>query len=595
MKNQSPNLNPEKLHPVDYKIEDLIDLDELNSIFKSFSDASDLTVNLINNLTLEPISKIDLREVCINFRRNDSEACLECNKNYETPSFGLTEHEKINIHKCSHGIYSGTSPIIIEEKHLANLTSGQIFFEKPNVEKYREQARKLEFNENEYIEEIKKIPVIKKEKLTHAIKFLSKLTVSTAKTGLIKRKVEAKNEELKKQNEELSIINKKLKKSQEETKEKYIQKSAFLANMSHEIRTPMNGILGFVNLLNRNKLTKEKREKYINIINSNGKHLMSIITDIIDISKIEANRLSLSRKYCNINNILEELHTQFSLEIAEKENCYVKLTKKTPKELSNNHIQTDAVRLKQIFTNLIGNAIKFTKKGVIEFGYEIKDKKTLLFFVKDTGIGIPEKSRKIIFNRFRQAENLETCEYGGTGLGLSISEGLVKLLKGKIWLESEIDKGSKFYFTHPYEPCHTEEGKLCSDKHDETKYNWKGKTILIVDDLKIIYQYLKEIFQETKVKYLYAKNGKEAINFINNNSEIDIVLMDIQLPDITGYEATKIIKDKRKEIPIIAQTAYALTEDRIKAISAGCSDYITKPLQKDELFKLINKYFNGHN
>ncbi len=591
MKKPSP-LPPQKTN---YTFTDLINPEELNSIFESFSKTTGFTVGLIDNITLQPISKIGWRDICVKFHRNNPEACKVCIQSNKTLFSDLKKTGDMNIVKCGHGLYDGATPIIIEGRHLANLATGQLLMEQPDMEKFRQQAKKYGFDEEEYIKALEKVPVIKKEKMSEVMKFLANLATYIAETGLNKLKSEIANEKLRAQNKEFTELNKKLKKSQSKAKKIYRQKSAFLANMSHEIRTPMNGILGFVNLLNRNKLTKEKREKYINIINSNGKHLMSIISDIIDISKIEAKRLTLKKKNYEINSILDELYTQFSLEIAKKENCNIKLIKTIPEEFPQNYMMTNDVRLKQIFTNLITNAIKFTKKGTIEFGYELQNNKTILFFVKDTGMGVPAESQKIIFNRFRQANDLEVSEYGGTGLGLSISEGLVRLLKGKIWLESEIDKGSSFYFTHPYEPTSKEIKTSSKNEIISTKYNWKGKTILIVDDVKLIFQYLKEILKETEVKYLYAKNGKEAIDFINKNSDIDIVLMDIQLPDIDGYEASRIIKGKRKDIPIIAQTAYVMSEDRNKAISAGCNDYITKPLEKDDILKLINKYINKNN
>jgi PAS domain S-box-containing protein len=368
-------------------------------------------------------------------------------------------------------------------------------------------------------------------------------------------------------------------------------KSAFLANMSHEIRTPMNGIIGFAGLLEKEDLDSVKRQKYISIIQNSTNQLLTIVTDILDISKIEAGLLDIVPRNYNLNQIIDEIQTQFEVEKKFKEKYNIQLN--VVKDLSNDesNVIIDKARITQIFSNLIGNALKFTYGGEIEFGYKVQNNDNLLFFVRDTGIGIPDDKKKIIFERFRQVDDSTTRKFGGAGLGLSICKGLIDLMHGKLWVESEENKGSTFYFTTPYNPVFIQNANLQNANLDAfINYYWKDYTILIVEDVEYNYTLLKEMLEETNVNILYAPDGKTSIKICENNNAIDIVLMDIQLPDITGYDATKQIRLINPDLFIIAQTAYGLAGDKEKALAAGCNDYISKPILKSYLLSLINEY-----
>ena len=377
-----------------------------------------------------------------------------------------------------------------------------------------------------------------------------------------------------------------LKKAKKKAEESDRLKTAFLANMSHEIRTPMNGILGFADLLKNSDITEDEQVKYINIIEKSGQRMLDIINDLIDISKIEAGQVEISITPVSINKILDTLY-EFFLPEARKKQLMLTLTKELTEEESV--IETDERKLSQVISNLIKNAIKYTPSGSIRMGYYVKDN-YVIFYIQDTGIGIKSENQKKIFDRFTQGEDDVFHFSEGSGLGLSISKAFIEMLNGKIWLESEPDKGSTFYFSLPYRNANltltSNEPK--PDRMNENKLR-PDLTILIAEDDDTSYMYLEEILNRQNIKILRAINGDEAIKLATTRPEIGIVLMDIKMPVINGFDATRIIKKQRPKLPVIAQTAYALANDNARAMEAGCDDYISKPINKNLLFEKILK------
>jgi PAS domain S-box-containing protein len=380
-----------------------------------------------------------------------------------------------------------------------------------------------------------------------------------------------------------------LKLAKEKAEESDKLKSAFLANMSHEIRTPMNAILGFASLLKSKKIDKKRKETYIDIINAKSRQLLQIISDIIDISKIEADQITIVNKNFSLNELINNLALYFKT-LKKQENKPIEINLHCELPMGKSYVHSDNVRIEQILTNLLSNAYKFTEKGSIDIGYEIEDFKNIIFYVKDTGIGLTEFERNVIFDRFRQVSASFNRLYSGTGLGLSISKGLVDKLKGTIWVESEINKGSTFYFKVPYVPGIT--AKKSRKPGIKNKLNWKGKTILIAEDEDTNFSFVDTLIKPTNAIVIRAKDGVEAINICKNNSKIDLVLMDIKLPKVDGLEATKQIKKFRKTLPIIAHTAYAMTVDEGTCLRAGCDAYVCKPVKIDPLLKLMQKFIN---
>lgn len=386
---------------------------------------------------------------------------------------------------------------------------------------------------------------------------------------------------------DLMVKNKELVKAKEKAQESDQLKSAFLSNMGHEIRTPMNGILGFSELLKNPNLSGLEQQKYIQIIEKSGARMLNTINDIIDISKIESGLVTIQKSEVDINKLLHDFYLFFEPEAKQKN---IELHYVTPLQNDDAIIKTDHSKLNGILSNLIKNAVKFTNYGSIHFGYNLINENTQLkFYIKDTGIGIPENRRTAVFERFIQADIEDKMALQGSGLGLAITKSYVELLGGHIWVKSEVDVGTSFYFTLPYTKGELlQEGAPNVVKNIE--HNTSNLNILIVEDDTASSQYLSIILREFAKEINIVNNGEDAVNVCKNNADIDLILMDIQLPIMDGYEASKQIRVFNKNVVIISQTAYALSDDKDKSIAAGCNDYISKPVNKDKLKTLIKKH-----
>jgi CheY-like chemotaxis protein len=320
--------------------------------------------------------------------------------------------------------------------------------------------------------------------------------------------------------------------------------------------------------------------------------LINLIDDIIDFAKIESGQANIVQDDFSLNNLLNQVQSTFLTRSMRRDKSKVRiLTKKAfPDEKS--YIRTDPIKLRQILTNLVGNAIKFTHNGYIEFGYDLEEHNFLRFYVRDTGIGIPADKLQIIFERFMQADSSPSRKYGGSGLGLAISKGLVELLGGRMWAESTLNEGSTFSFTIPFISVNWKTEEHQESKHARAHISWEGKLFLIAEDDKFSYKFLEGFLKQTKANVIRASDGREAVEICRNNSDIDLILMDIQMPDMNGLTATEEIKKFNRKIPIIAQTANAINEERLRCLEAGCDDFITKPVNITELFEKIDKWLS---
>ncbi|MBP1671993.1 MAG: Autoinducer 2 sensor kinase/phosphatase luxQ, partial [Bacteroidetes bacterium] len=354
-------------------------------------------------------------------------------------------------------------------------------------------------------------------------------------------------------------------------------KSAFLSNMSHEIRTPLNGIVGFASLLTDPDYSESEKTEFANIINTNSKILMALISDILDLSRIESNSMSFEFSKFDLSQQINETIDSYKLSLPEG----IELTSDVPEEPLL--IFADSIRNRQILNNLINNAIKFTPNGKITVGYK-ETEKGVEIFVKDTGKGIKEDQQSKIFERFYKADEFTT----GTGLGLSICKAIVHKFSGEIWVESKNEKGATFHYTIPKDSCYTENEEDQAEALSLPETGEVKKTILVAEDLDSNYL-LIEIILSKRYKVIRAKDGKEAISLFNEQNP-DLILMDIKMPVMDGLEATKEIRNISGKIPIIALTANAFESDQIEAKTAGCNEVLTKPVKSSLLYLVIEKY-----
>jgi signal transduction histidine kinase/ActR/RegA family two-component response regulator len=365
-------------------------------------------------------------------------------------------------------------------------------------------------------------------------------------------------------------------------------KTAFLQNISHEIRTPMNSIVGFSDLLGEKDLSESQKKEFLEIIKLSSDQLLTIVNEVLDISLIETGNITLNEKKISLNILLDEVYSTFKPLI---KNDISFLLQKGLTDIQAT-ITTDEFKVRQILTNLISNALKFTDKGFIKVGYTLKND-FIEFFVEDSGIGIDNKYHEKIFARFNKAENDTQILYEGVGLGLSICKANVEILNGSIRVKSAPAAGSTFFFTIPYKPV---TDSLTYKENTKIQLSIvKDLIILVVEDNDPNYLYITKILDSAGFSYLRALNGKEAVEICMNNPKIKIILMDMKMPVMNGYDATMQIKKIYPGIKIIAQTAYAMREEKERALKCGCDDYISKPFEKEDLLSVISNHYFPQN
>lgn len=399
-----------------------------------------------------------------------------------------------------------------------------------------------------------------------------------------------KDQQLQISNKQLAQLNNKLEErnaaliiAKNKAEESDRLKSAFLANMSHEIRTPMNAIMGFAELLSESDSLTESEKEFADTIYQRSQHLLHIINDIVDISKIEANLLTIHKNKFNLNHFLDELKSTFEqiLQQKNKLNLDIIIKKDNQKKI----IYTDKNRLEQIITNLVGNSIKYTDSGTITISYKDNGNNKIQFTITDTGTGIPTNQQATIFDRFIMANNAISAKQEGTGLGLAIAKSLSEILGGEIWIDSNYKNGASFHFT--IENIDSDNDSLIEAKNNNNlKCRLQDKVLMVIEDDKWNASFLHNYLQEKCAVVLVCNTAEEGLKKLEENKNIDIILLDIRLPGINGYEALPLFKAK-KNIPVIAQTAYAFNEDRKKALEAGFDDYIAKPIEGEKLINII--------
>lgn len=386
---------------------------------------------------------------------------------------------------------------------------------------------------------------------------------------------------------DLLAKNAELQAAKEKAEESDRLKTVFLQNMSHEIRTPMNGILGFLELLREPELDDETKSAYVGIMNESGHRLMETINNIVEISKIESNQVRVNHDVVDINQCLENHYEAFKYQAESKGlnlNLHMGIGAHRSVAVADKYI------LNVVFANLLGNAVKFTRKGSVDFGASI-DGDQVVCFVRDTGPGIASDRQQAIFERFVQEHVATTRPYEGSGLGLAIVKAYLDMIDGRVWVESEPGVGSTFWFSFPYVASHIEPVRPEIEPH--IRLVDREMTILVAEDDDVSYRFLTELLKSDKVQILRASNGFEAVQLVREHPNLSLVLMDIKMPEMDGLEATRRIRSFNVEVPIVAQTAYALEGDRELALDIGCNEYITKPIDIDRLLDIVNLFARG--
>ncbi len=383
-----------------------------------------------------------------------------------------------------------------------------------------------------------------------------------------------------------------LKNALEKAKESDRLKAAFINNISHELRTPLNAIVGSANILGQSDLDMDDKEDYISIMNQSSEKLLHMVSDIMDISRIETNQFEISFSESNVNELLLKVDEYTKRLADDMDKSHLRFNIKLYPDNDMN-ISTDASRAYQVFQYLASNAVKFTSNGEIEIGYYDQNDREITFYVKDTGIGIPSSMHKAIFEKFFQLEMSLTKEYSGLGIGLYLTRSILQLLGGRIWLESEVNNGSTFYFSLKKQMSEAESKGKQIKINTGKKYKWNGKTILVVDDTRSTTTLLKKLLERNGASIVTANSGKEAIDILKNSSLIDLVLLDLQMPVMSGAETAEKMHKIHPDLKIIAQSAYTLEEDREFVENVNFAAYLTKPIITNEMYKVVDVYLKN--
>lgn len=458
----------------------------------------------------------------------------------------------------------------------------------PNSQKEAFAAIMNEMKTGKEIPE-QEIKLLKKDGIATPIGFCAfKLDPEDNETVILLRDLSV----MKKLEKELTKSRVKLQKSEQ-------FKSTFLANMSHEIRTPMNAIIGFSELINMEGISAEKRKDYSKIINQRGQQLLTLIDDIIETTKIESGRITLDYSWIELDEFLNDLYSMiFQQKIKEGKDNIEIILRKHQENTSGFQIYTDSGRLHQIFINLLQYIIKNTTKGNISFGYNQIDDKEIEFYIQNSGTFYNIEEQKLLFEHFWKIEDTTHLKIKGAGLGLTIAKSLIELFGGKINVQSDSLKGTSFMFRLPLLTPNDQKSRIIDTSYHEeqqasiTDPNWKNRVVLVVEDDLVNYQFIEALLEKTQVQLLHAENGYQALELCKTINKIDLILMDIKLPEVNGYEITREIKSFRKDIPIIAQTAFSLNEVKDRCLESGCNDIIIKPVDIDIFMSKLNKYLS---
>jgi PAS domain S-box-containing protein len=581
------------------QFEELFKLEDIQRLQDEFSNATSVA-SLITDPDGKPLTRpSNFTRFCGELIRKNPNGCANCQKSDAV--IGSFNPTGPTIQACmSGGLWDAGAAITVGGKHVANWMIGQVRDETQTIEEMRRYADKIGVDCDEAERAFKEVPAMSLAQFRRVSDVLYTMAGQLSNQAyqnlkqsryIAERKeyeeeLEAMNQQLKVTTDALTAANAELSIAVEKAEESDRLKSAFLANMSHEIRTPMNAVLGFSSFLKDPELEKATFDSFIDCITQSGETLLALINDIIDISKIDAGQVQPILGSMDVSAAIENLASVYrsKLQAANKE--MVTVTVSLPKRPIR--AITDETRLLQILNNLLTNAVKFTSEGSIHLSCEV-DGDQLRFAVQDSGIGIELEQQSAVFDRFAQATVSTEKLYGGTGLGLAIAKSCAELLGGRIWVDSTQGEGSTFYFTINFQPDVYAEQATEPVAPAQSFPAFHGEHVLVVEDDVLNLNYLKAALKTQNLRLSCVTNGKEAVDFIRNDSAVDLILMDIQMPVMDGLEATRQIRALQFHRSIVALTAFAGKDDAAKCLDAGCDLYLTKPMRRGELLQTIGK------
>ena len=588
------------------------DMKELHGLLDSFCAAVGVAAGIVD-LNGEVLVGARPQRICMDFHRQNPLTRRKCVESDTILANQVSERGRFSLYSCKNGLTDAVSPIIVNGKHVANCIAGQFLLDEPDVEFFRRQAAEYGFPADEYLRALADVPVVDGRKLPSILSFLREFAVLIGSLQVGQSSLCRANIDLRDNREALLGLMEDLIEEREKAEGYAIRaeaanqtKSQFLANMSHEIRTPMTAILGFADVLLEHGDLEEappERIEAARTIKKNGEYLLGIINDILDLSKVEAGKMESELVACDLCQLIAEVASLVRVK-AEGRGLTFDIEYYDPIPET---IHTDPTRLRQILINLIGNAIKFTEIGGVRLVIRFVDddaKPAIRFDVLDTGIGMTADQIAKLFQPFTQADTSTTRKFGGTGLGLTISKRFAQMLGGDIAVESEPGEGSVFRVTIDAGPM--EDVKMVDDPgiaiitHSEAKTTRKPKPakiecrILLAEDGPDNQRLISFVLSKAGAEVTVKENGQLAVEAalaaVEEGCPFDVILMDMQMPVMDGYEAVSLLRSRGYTGPIIALTAHAMEGDRQKCIGAGCNDYATKPISRQQLIETIQAH-----